>query len=65
MIRKTKRVTVDLKTIEEWRPLSIYAALQGKSLRGLVREMLAPGIQEICKQIQIPDPPQVKTSDNR
>lgn len=65
MIRKTKRVTVDLKTIEEWRPLSIYAARQGKSLRGLVREMLAPGIQEICKQIQIPDHPQVKPSDNR
>ena len=56
MKRSTKRVTVDLRTIEEWRPLSIYAARNGKSLRGLVRELLDPKIQEIRKIVKIPDP---------
>jgi len=47
MKRRKKRVTVDLEIVEEWRPLSIYAARNKKSLRGLVRELLEPSIKRI------------------
>jgi len=63
MKRSKKRVTVDLRTIEEWRPLSIYAARNGKSLRGLVKEMLDPKIKEICELVKIPNPEKQSPTD--